>query len=52
MTLLRAMPEILDKNPGAKLIIVGRGHIEKEVTQGSAKNEDSKCNPYNQQYVF
>ena len=28
-TLLKAMPAILEKNPGAKLVIVGRGHMRK-----------------------
>ena len=37
MTLLRAMPEILDKNPGAKLIIVGRGHMKKKLLKVARK---------------
>ena len=28
MTLLRAMPAILQENPGARLVIVGRGHMK------------------------
>ena len=31
MTLLRAFPEILSSNPGAKLVIVGRGHMKKSM---------------------
>ena len=28
MTLLRAMPRILAEHPGAKLVIIGRGHMK------------------------
>ena len=31
------MPEILDKNPGAKLIIVGRGHMKKKLLKVARK---------------
>jgi phosphatidylinositol alpha-1,6-mannosyltransferase len=31
LTLLRAMPEILAKNPAAKLVIVGRGHMKSKL---------------------
>ena len=37
MTLLRAMPEILSKNPGAKLVIVGRGHMKKSLESNAKK---------------
>ncbi|MDP6011006.1 MAG: glycosyltransferase family 4 protein [Candidatus Poseidoniaceae archaeon] len=35
--LLRTMPEILEKNPNAKLVIVGRGHMRKTLLK-QAKN--------------
>ena len=35
--LLNSMPEILDKNPDAKLVIVGRGHMRKTLLK-QAKN--------------
>ena len=37
MTLLRAMPEILAQNPGAKLVIVGRGHMKKQLLKEARK---------------
>jgi len=37
MTLLRAMPEILSANSGAKLIIVGRGHMKKSLEKTAKK---------------
>ena len=37
MTLLRGMPEILNKNPDAKLVIVGRGHMKKSLLKESSK---------------
>lgn len=37
MTLLRSMPEILNKNPGAKLVIVGRGHMKSSLEKNARK---------------
>ena len=37
MTLLRAMPKILEKNPQAKLVIVGRGHMKKSLGKNAKK---------------
>ena len=37
MTLLRAMPEILAQNPGAKLVIIGRGHMKKQLLKEARK---------------
>ena len=37
MTLLRAMPGILAKNPGAKLVIVGRGHMKTKLLKEAKK---------------
>ena len=37
MTLLRAMPEILSENPGAKLVIVGRGHMKSSLEKKAKK---------------
>ena len=37
MTLLRAFPEILSSNPGAKLVIVGRGHMKKSMEKTARK---------------
>ena len=37
MTLLRAMPEIIAKNPGVKLVIVGRGHMRKSLEKNAKK---------------
>ena len=37
MTLLRAMPKILEKNPQAKLVIVGRGHMKKSLEKNAKK---------------
>ena len=37
MTLLRAFPEILSANPGAKLVIVGRGHMKKSMEKTAKK---------------
>jgi len=36
-TLLRAMPEILSKNSGAHLVIVGRGHMRKTLLKQAKK---------------
>jgi glycosyltransferase involved in cell wall biosynthesis len=37
MTLLRAMPAIIAENPGAKLVIVGRGHMRKSLEKTAKK---------------
>ena len=37
MTLLRAMPNILSKNPNAKLVIVGRGHMKSRLEKNAKK---------------
>ncbi len=37
MTLLRAFPGILSSNPGAKLVIVGRGHMKKSMEKTARK---------------
>jgi glycosyltransferase involved in cell wall biosynthesis len=37
MTLLRAMPKVLNKNPGAKLVIVGRGHMKASLEKNARK---------------
>ena len=37
MTLLRSMPEILQENPGAKLVIVGRGHMKSSLLKKAKK---------------
>lgn len=37
MTLLRAMPEILTKHPGAKLVIIGRGHMKRKLLKVAKK---------------
>ncbi|RJU81138.1 MAG: glycosyltransferase family 1 protein [Candidatus Poseidoniales archaeon] len=37
MTLIRALPEILDKHPGARLVIVGRGHMKKRLLKNARK---------------
>ena len=37
MTLLRAMPKIIAKNPGVKLVIVGRGHMRKSLEKNAKK---------------
>ena len=37
MTLLRAMPDILNKNPNAKLVIVGRGHMKSSLEKTAKK---------------
>ena len=37
MTLLRAMPKILQKNPDAKLVIVGRGHMKSSLEKTAKK---------------
>lgn len=37
MTLLRAMPEILARNPGAKLVIIGRGHMKRKLLKVAKK---------------
>ena len=37
MTLLRAMPDILSKNPDAKLVIVGRGHMKSRLEKNAKK---------------
>ena len=31
MTLIRAMPKILEQHPGARLVIIGRGHMKKRL---------------------
>ena len=37
MTLLRAMPTILQENPNAKLVIVGRGHMKSSLEKNAKK---------------
>ncbi len=37
MTLLRAMPQILEVNPQAKLVIIGRGHMKKRLLKEARK---------------
>ena len=37
MTLLRAMPDILQENPQAKLVIVGRGHMKSSLEKQAKK---------------
>ena len=37
MTLLRAMPAILQENPGARLVIVGRGHMKSSLEKKAKK---------------
>jgi glycosyltransferase involved in cell wall biosynthesis len=37
MTLLRAMPDIIRENPGAKLVIVGRGHMKSSLEKHAKK---------------
>ena len=37
MTLLRAMPDILQENPQAKLVIVGRGHMKSSLEKKAKK---------------
>ena len=37
MTLLRAMPTILQENPNAKLVIVGRGHTKSSLEKNAKK---------------
>ena len=37
MTLLRAMPLILQENPNAKLVIVGRGHMKSSLEKNAKK---------------
>ena len=37
MTLLRAMPNIIAKHPGAKLVIIGRGHMKSKLMKEAKK---------------
>ena len=37
MTLLRSMPKIIAENPGAKLVIIGRGHMKKKLLKVAKK---------------
>jgi len=37
MTLIRALPEILQKHPGARLVVVGRGHMKKSLLKNARK---------------
>lgn len=37
MTLIRALPEILQEHPGARLVIVGRGHMKKKLLRNARK---------------
>ena len=37
MTLLRAMPKILQQHPGTRLVIVGRGHMKKRLLKNAKK---------------
>lgn len=36
-TLLRAMPAVLEENPGARLVVVGRGHMRKTLLKQAKK---------------
>ena len=38
MTLLRAMPKILNQNPNVKLVIVGRGHMKSSLEKTAKKH--------------
>jgi glycosyltransferase involved in cell wall biosynthesis len=37
MTLIRALPHILQEHPGARLVIVGRGHMKKRLLRNARK---------------
>ena len=37
MTLIRALPEILEHHPGARLVVVGRGHMKKRLLKNARK---------------
>ena len=37
MTLIRALPDILQKHPGARLVVVGRGHMKKRLLKNARK---------------
>ncbi len=37
MTLIRAMPKILEQHPGARLVIIGRGHMKKRLLKNAKK---------------
>ena len=37
MTLIRALPEILHKHPGVRLVVVGRGHMKKSLLKNARK---------------
>ncbi len=37
MTLIRALPEILQKHPGARLVVVGRGHMKKSLLKNARR---------------
>ena len=37
MTLIRALPAILQEHPGARLVIVGRGHMKKRLLKNARK---------------
>ena len=37
MTLIRSMPKILEQNPGARLVIIGRGHMKKSLMKNAKK---------------
>tara|TARA_B100000767_G_scaffold33746_1_gene28783 strand:- start:5539 stop:6804 length:1266 start_codon:yes stop_codon:yes gene_type:complete len=37
MTLIRALPEILESYPGARLVVVGRGHMKKSLLKNARK---------------
>ena len=33
--LIRSMPKILEQNPGARLVIIGRGHMKKSLMKNA-----------------
>jgi glycosyltransferase involved in cell wall biosynthesis len=37
MTLIRALPKILESHPGARLVVVGRGHMKKRLLKNARK---------------
>jgi len=37
MTLIRALPKILESHPGARLVVVGRGHMKKSLLKNARK---------------
>ena len=37
MTLIRALPKVLESHPGARLVVVGRGHMKKRLLKNARK---------------